>query len=111
MSLTTLLLPPVSLTTPPIYTLTLTSPPDHRLTPSLLSSFLAHLDEIERDWLERRERATQAAKEAGTKNYLGLGGAVVIRGEGEKFFSNGEFKVREGGRGGGRVLCSFLVVY
>ncbi|KAL7417109.1 ClpP/crotonase-like domain-containing protein [Mrakia frigida] len=90
MSLTTLLLPPVSLTTPPIYTLTLTSPPDHRLTPSLLASFLAHLDDIERDWLQRREQATKAAKEAGgTKNYLGLGGAVVIRGEGEKFFSNG----------------------
>jgi len=38
------------------------------------------------------------------KGYLGLGGAVVIRGEGEKFFSNGEFEGEDERREGGRVL-------
>lgn len=98
MGLTTLTFPSPSATTPPIYTLTLTSAPDHRLTPELIASFLQHLDDIERDWLKRRVEAKKAAKEAGTKNFLGLGGAVVIRGEGEKFFSNGESS--KGGRGG-----------
>jgi len=104
MSLTILTYPPSSPLTSPIYTLTLTSSPDHRLTPELISSFLSHLDDIERDWLKRRVIAKKAAKDAGMKGYLGLGGAVVIRGEGEKFFSNGEFEGEDERREGGRVL-------
>ena len=104
MPLTTLVLPaptPSPTSPPPIYTLILSSPPDHRLTPELIASFLGHLDDIERDWRERRAIAKERAKKEGVKGYLGLGGSVVIRGEGEKFFSNGQYG-GEGkwGRGG-----------
>lgn len=93
MPLTTLTLPPPStaLASPPIYKLSLSSPPDHRLTPELISSFLAHLDDIERDWFQRRDHIRKKEEAEGKKpGMIGLGGAVVIRGEGERFFSNGE---------------------
>lgn len=93
MSLTTLVLPSPTVSptsAPPVYTLILSSGPDHRLTPELIASFLGHLDEIERDWRERRAVAKEQAKKEGVKGYLGLGGSVILRGEGEKFFSNGQ---------------------
>jgi hypothetical protein len=76
-----------------VYTLTLISPPDHRLTSALLGELGQALDAVERDWWQRREAfkeaqakldKSQRAKGPGT-----VGGAVIIRGEGEKFFSNG----------------------
>ncbi|CED84218.1 Enoyl-CoA hydratase/isomerase, conserved site [Phaffia rhodozyma] len=68
----------------PTYVLTLSSPPDHRLTESLLAEFGEALNAIEKDWwVRRREQGTDKP----IKNQVG--GAVIVRGEGEKFFSNG----------------------
>lgn len=76
-----------------VYTLTLANPPDHRLTAALLADLLQALDAVERDWWERRERwkAAQSKldKDKRAKGPGSVGGAVIIRGEGEKFFSNG----------------------
>lgn len=76
-----------------VYTLTLANPPDHRLTTALLTDLLAALDEIERDWWARRDawKADQARldKSLRAKGMGSVGGAVIIRGQGEKFFSNG----------------------
>lgn len=78
MSLISLTLPP-SPDPNPTYILTLNAPPDHRLTEALLTEFTHALDSIERDWWVRRQAEGD------------VGGAVIIRGEGEKFFSNGSF--------------------
>lgn len=76
-----------------VYTLTLANPPDHRLKTALLADLLTALDEIERDWWARRDawKADQARldKSQRAKGMGSVGGAVIIRGEGEKFFSNG----------------------
>lgn len=76
-----------------VYTLTLANPPDHRLTTALLADLLTALDEIERDWWARRDawKADQARLDESqrAKGLGSVGGAVIIRGEGEKFFSNG----------------------
>lgn len=61
----------------PIYTITFTNPPDHRLTHALMAEVGEALNRIERDW---------RAKRAGGRK---VGGAVILRGQGEKFFSNG----------------------
>lgn len=83
-----------------VYTLTLTNPPDHRLTSPLLRELGQALDAVERDWWQRREafKETQAKldKSQRAKGPGTVGGAVVIRGEGEKFFSNGASPFRRG---------------
>jgi hypothetical protein len=73
----------------PVYLITLSSPPDHRLSPALIAEFHDVLDSVEADWRAKRKEA----QKAGDKKKK-VGGTVIIRGEGEKFFSNGEREAR-----------------